>query len=78
VAARAAVDAVPLTERLPLHPPEAVQLVALVDDHDSVEVPPEFTVPGFALSVTVGAAACVTDTDVLACAEPPAPVQFST
>jgi hypothetical protein len=77
VALSAAVATVPLAARLPLQPPEAVQLLALVELHESVEVCPEFTVPGFALRVTVGAAACVTETTALAWDEPPAPAHVS-
>jgi hypothetical protein len=46
---------------LPDQPPEAVQAVALVEDHVSVELPPEAIVLGPALMVTVGAKD-VTDT----------------
>ena len=40
---------------LPDQPPEAVQAVALVEDHVSVELPPEAIVLGPALRLTVGA-----------------------
>src|SRR5882672_2411256 len=46
---------VPLTAFAPDQAPDAVQLVALVEDQVSWAVAPEFTVVGFALSVTVGA-----------------------
>lgn len=62
---------------LPLQPPEAVQLVAFVEDHASIELPPEFTVVGFALKVTVGAAALPTVTVTFFDVVPPAPVQAS-
>jgi hypothetical protein len=39
---------------LPDQLPEAIQLVALVDDQLSVEAEPLVTVPGLAVSVTVG------------------------
>jgi hypothetical protein len=71
----AAVEVVPDAVLLPVHAPLAVQLVALVDDQVSVVVLPLVTLPGFALSVTVGRADTVT---VAACAAtPPAPVQLS-
>lgn len=64
----------PLVALVPLQPPEALQLVALVADHVRADVAPLLMVLGLADSVTVGAAA-VTDT-VLDCeAVPPAPVQ---
>lgn len=49
------VDCVPETAFAPVQPFEAVQDVALVDDQVSVELPPEATDVGFAVSVTVGA-----------------------
>ena len=71
-AVSAPVLAVPLVARLPDHAPEAVQLVALVDDHVSELLPPLDTLVGFAVSVTVGAGAVVvTVTDRLV--EPPLP-----
>ncbi len=42
---------------LPLQPPEAVQLVALVLDQVSTELPPCATVAGLALRFTTGAVA---------------------
>jgi hypothetical protein len=58
----------------PLQPPEAVQAVALVELHVSVEVPPAATDCGLALRVTSGAdpTATVTDAGMLV---PPGPVQ---
>lgn len=53
----AAVCSVPATGLLPLQPPEAVQLVAFVLDHESVDTAPELTLEGDALSVSVGAEA---------------------
>ena len=44
----------PLVASLPLHDPLAVQEVALVELHVSVELPPKVTVMGLALKVTVG------------------------
>ena len=61
VAVSAGVLAVPLPPFVPVHPPEAVQDVALVDDHVSADVAPLFTVVGLADKVTVGAGD-VTDT----------------
>lgn len=65
---------------LPLQSPDAVHAVAFVEDHVSVELPPEFTVVGFALKLTVGAGggggAAVTVTDADFCVVPPAPVQL--
>jgi hypothetical protein len=40
---------------------DAVQVVALVDDQVSVDVPPETTVAGFALRLTVGAGVALTE-----------------
>ena len=45
----------PLMPREPLQPPEAVQLVAWVEVHDRVDVPPLATDAGDAVSETVGA-----------------------
>ncbi len=64
----------PLVASLPLHLPEAVQDVALVDDQDSVELPPLAMVLGLALKLTVGAGE-VTVTVADCAALPPAPVQ---
>jgi hypothetical protein len=48
---------VPLVAIVPLQPPEAVQEVALVDDHFKVVVPPWVTLAGVAVSETKGAGA---------------------
>jgi hypothetical protein len=45
----------PLVGSLPLHAPEALQEVALVEDQVNVELPPLAIVLGFALRETVGA-----------------------
>ena len=66
----------PLVASPPLHPPEAVQEVAFVVDHDRVELLPLATVPGLALKLTVGAGE-VTVTVADCAALPPAPVQLS-
>ncbi len=57
----APVDCAPLVALPPDQPPEAVQAVALAEDHVRVELPPEAIVLGLALMLTVGAAE-VTDT----------------
>jgi hypothetical protein len=78
VAVRAPVLCVPEVALEPLHAPLAVQPVALVDDHVSVEEPPELNDVGFAEIVAVGAGFAVTVTVVdAACDVPPAPVQVS-
>ncbi len=69
----APVDDVPLVAFVPNQAPEAVQLVAFVVLHISVELPPLVTNAGVAVSTSVGAAGGMTvidaDTEVL----PPAP-----
>ena len=55
LAVKAPVDCEPLTALLPVHPPVAVQVVALVADQDRVELLPLTTELGLALKVTVGA-----------------------
>ena len=78
VAESAAEVSLPLTGRDPLHPPEAVQLVAFVDDQFSAVRLPTTTVAGFAVNVTVGAAGpVVTVTCALLFAVPPVPVQLN-
>jgi len=57
VALNAPVLALPLVGSLPDQPPEAVQLVAFVDDQLSAEAEPLLTVPGLALRERVGGAA---------------------
>jgi hypothetical protein len=75
-AVSAPVLAEPPVARLPDHAPEAVQLVALVDDHVRVEDSPLATLVGFAVSVKVGAGAVVvTVTERLVV--PPPPVQVN-
>jgi hypothetical protein len=77
LAFRAPVDAVPLVGFEPLQPPLAVQELALVADQVSVELLPEVTALGPALSVTVGAEAeTVTVTDWVAL--PAGPLQVRT
>jgi hypothetical protein len=71
----APVLALPVVGSLPDHPPEAVQLVAFVDDQLSVAEPPLLTVVGLALRLTVGGAETLTVADWLAL--PPGPLQVS-
>jgi hypothetical protein len=52
--------ALPLVGSFPDHPPEAVQLIALVEDQLSVEAPPPLTDPGVACRLTVGLAGAFT------------------
>ena len=69
----------PLTAFVPDHAPAALQAVALVEDHVSVELRPAATELGLALIVTVGAVAAVgvpvTVTVVEWVAEPIGPLQ---
>ncbi len=77
-AVSAPVDCEPLVALLPDHAPDAVQLVALVVLHASVELPPLATAVGLAARVTLGAAgASLTVTETLLVILPPAPVQAS-
>ena len=55
MADRTPVDCEPLSALLPLHAPDAVQVVAFVADQVSVELVPLATELGAALSKTVGA-----------------------
>jgi hypothetical protein len=66
-------DALPEVDLVPLQPPDAVQLVTLVLDHVSVDVPLSATADGLAVNVTDGAAVTVTVAD--AEPDPPVPVQ---
>ena len=80
VALNAPVEAEPAMARAPLQPPDAVQVVAFVEDQVNVDAAPLATLVGLALIETVGAggggtAAIVTVVDALAL--PPAPVQVS-
>jgi hypothetical protein len=51
---RAPVFCVPLVGFAPVHPPDAVQELAVVADHLIVALPPLLTEPGVALKVTPG------------------------
>jgi hypothetical protein len=77
----APVDVLPEVARLPLHAPEAVQDVAPLDDHVSVDALPAFTDVGFAEMLTVGAGGgvgvCVTETVAVLAVEPPVFEQVS-
>jgi hypothetical protein len=77
VEASAPVDCEPLVAFEPLHAPDAVQLVAFVELHVSVEAPPELTDAGLAVIETVGAS-CETMAVVDVSLVPPGPVQLST
>jgi hypothetical protein len=72
---------VPFGPRAPLQPPEAMQAGAaaeaevLLDDQDSVVLPPLMTVVGLAVSMTVGAS--TTATLAVAAAVPPGPAHVS-
>jgi hypothetical protein len=66
----------PLVALLPVQPPVAVQLLAFVLLHVSVELDPDAMLCGLAPSDTVGGGA-VTVTTTLLCVDPPAPEQSS-
>ena len=70
-------DFVPLMACAPLHPPDAVQAVALAEVQVSVDALPLATLEGLALNDTVGAAGAETLIVADCDAEPPAPVQVS-
>jgi hypothetical protein len=74
-AVSALVDSEPVSPLVPLQSPVAVHELALLDDHDNVEVPPLAIDAGLAVKLTVGAG--ITATDAVALALPPAPVQVS-
>jgi hypothetical protein len=54
-AVSAPVDCVPFAPSAPVQPPEAMQPVALVELHVSMEALPRMTLVGFALNIAVGA-----------------------
>jgi hypothetical protein len=74
VAARAPVDRVPEAARFPAQAPLALQEVTPVVFQDKVADCPALIVVGLDCSVSVGAAATVTD--AVAAADPPGPVQL--
>lgn len=60
----APVALVPLEAREPAHPPDAAQVVALVEAHVNAELPPRAMLLGLAVKVTLGGAVeTVTVTD---------------
>ena len=69
--------ALPLVGSLPDQPPEAVQLLAFVEDQLSVADEPLPTVPGLALMLIVGLGGADTLTVADLLALPPAPLQVS-
>jgi hypothetical protein len=71
-AVRAAVLCVPLAALVPLHAPEAVQEMALLEFQAKFDAPPLATGEGEAVSVTVGTILTVTLARVLV---PPGPAQ---
>jgi len=77
VALNAPVLALPLVGSLPDQPPEAVQLLALVEDQLSIADPPLLTVVGLALRLTVGLTGPETLTVTDWPALPPGPLQVS-
>lgn len=68
---------IPEVGLLPLHAPEAVQLVTLVDTHSSVKEAPTARVEGLAIRVSVGCDTELMVTAVLCVELPPAPAQAS-
>ena len=76
MAVNALVVNVPDVPFVPDHAPDAVQLVALLDDHVNVDVAPDATDVGDAESVSVGAAP-ETATVVATVLDPPDPVHAS-
>lgn len=67
---------VPLAPFAPIQPPEAVQDVALVELHVSIEAPPLAIEAGCAVSVAVGAGTTATAA-VATLLDPPVPVQIN-
>jgi hypothetical protein len=78
VAASAPVTWEPEVGFVPLHPPEAVHEVALLEDQLRVAVPPAATSDGVAVNATVGTGGAALTTTLAVCAiDPPAPVHVS-
>jgi hypothetical protein len=75
VSVSAPVLCVPLVASAPFHPPEAVQEVALLEFHDSVELPPLLTAAGVAVIAAIGTTLIPDFTTGLV---PPGPLQVST
>ncbi len=74
VALSAPVLTLPVVGSLPDQPPEAVQLVAFVEDQARVDAEPLLTVPGVALRLTVGLTGADTLTVTDRAALPPGPL----
>jgi hypothetical protein len=70
----APVDRLPLVPSVPVQPPEAIHIVALVELHVSDELPPLATIVGLAVRVAVGSGATVT-VAVAGVLVPPTPAQ---
>ena len=70
-------DCEPASALAPLHAPDAVQEVALLDDQVRVDALPLLTVLGLALKLTVTVGFALTVTVAVCAAVPPAPVQVS-
>jgi len=70
------IDSAPVSALAPAQSPDAVHVVASVDDQSKVIVPPIDTRVGLAVNVTVGAAvaSALTVTTTLLVALPPSPV----
>jgi hypothetical protein len=77
-AVSALLDCEPLIALLPDQPPEALQEVALLEDHVRVEAPPWATVLGLALKATVTVGCALTETVADCAALPPAPEHVRT
>lgn len=77
VAVNGPVDWLPLVALLPDQPPEAEQLVALVDVQVRVAEAPLATLDGDAVIVTSGAGCCPTETVTDSARVPPSPVHVS-
>ena len=69
--------ALPLVGTLPDHLPDALQLVALVEDQLSTEEAPLLMLVGFAFKLTVGLAGAETLTVTDRAALPPGPLHVS-
>ena len=73
------IDAEPLVVCAPDQPPDAVQLLASVDDQFNVIVPPRLSLDGLAVMLTIGsltAGSSFTVTVTLSLAFPPSPLQL--
>jgi len=77
LALTAPVGCEPLSALAPDHAPEAVQVVAFVETHVKLELPPLATVLGLALILTVAVGFGLTVTVVDCAALPPVPLQVN-